>query len=197
MQAAHHTAAINCKLGRGEDELLGDQTQHQNGGNLTSVNSTGCWWCQMGWSDYLQKLLINWDFHAEPSLWWKKKKEIILRVKVLREKYVDAGGGRGERPAGVQDDMTGTQITSRYKLSYADDWMRNISELPADGLQQRRSTLRATPRAKQRPGLSKVGGKRKKVLVLQPRSVPATEGIKPSAGALNLIKRPLSVYAQR
>lgn len=51
----------------------------------------------------------------------KKKKKIILRVKVLREKYVDAGGGRGERPAGVQDDMTGTQITSRYKLSYADD----------------------------------------------------------------------------
>lgn len=51
----------------------------------------------------------------------EKKKSIILRVKVLREKYVDAGGGSGERPAGVQDDMTGTQITSRYKLSYADD----------------------------------------------------------------------------
>lgn len=90
-----------------------------------------------------------------------EKKKIILRVKVLREKYVDAGGGRGERPAGVQDDMTGTQITSRYKLSYADDWMHNISELPADGLQQRRSTLRATPRAKQRPDCRRLEGKEK------------------------------------
>lgn len=38
---------------------------------------------------------------------------------------------------------------------------------------------------------------KKKVLVLQPCSVSATEGIKPSAGVLNLIKRLLSVYAQR
>lgn len=51
----------------------------------------------------------------------KKKEKKILRVKVLPEKYVDAGGGRGERPAGVQDDMTGTQISSRYNPSYADD----------------------------------------------------------------------------
>ncbi len=27
-----------------------------------------CLWCQTGWSEYLKKLLIYWDFHAQPSL---------------------------------------------------------------------------------------------------------------------------------
>ncbi len=27
-----------------------------------------CCWCQTEWSEYLKKLLIYWDFHAQPSL---------------------------------------------------------------------------------------------------------------------------------
>ncbi len=49
-----------------KEKLAEVQTEHQNGeemGFKWLLTWNGCWW-----SEYFFKLLIYWDFHAQPSL---------------------------------------------------------------------------------------------------------------------------------
>ncbi len=96
------------------------QTEHQNGeerGFKWLWTWNGCL-CQTDWSEYLKKLLIYWDFHAQPSLVFtengpKKRKYPVSGSCV--DKNALMSEVRGECRL-VKDDRkaTVTQITTRY-----------------------------------------------------------------------------------
>ncbi len=84
--------------------LAEDQTEHQDGKErefkwLWTWN--GCW-CQTGWSEYFkrvwvfQKLLIYWDFHAQPFLGFKengpKKRKYPVSGSCVDENCLNGSG---------------------------------------------------------------------------------------------------------
>ncbi len=95
-----------------------------------------------------QKLLIYWDFHAQPSLGFtenglKKRKYPVSGSCVDEKCLVDVRGQR-RMDRLVRDDRkaTVTQITTRYKPRYAEYhlWTHNTSNPEADVLQQQKTT---------------------------------------------------------
>ncbi len=102
-----------------------------------------------------QKLLIYWDFHAQPSLRFTesgpKKRKYPVSGSCVDENALLMSEVRGQRRMGrmVRDDRkaTVTQITTREKPRYAEYhlWTHNMSNLEADGLQQQKTTPGATP----------------------------------------------------
>ncbi len=77
----------------------------------------GCW-CQTDWSEYLNKLLIYWDFHAQPSLGFTengpKKRKYPVSGSCVDENALLMSEVRGEWTDWLEMMATVTQITTRY-----------------------------------------------------------------------------------
>ncbi len=97
------------------------QTEHQNGeerGFKWLWTWNGCW-CQTGLVWVFQKLLIYWDFHAQPSLGFtengpKKRKYPNIRAAVVWTKMPWWCQRRMSRLVRDHRKATVTQITTHY-----------------------------------------------------------------------------------
>ncbi len=136
----------------GEDDLLKFKPSIRMGkkGDLSDfecgmvVGTDGLVWV-------FQKLLIYWDFHAQPSLGFtencpKKRKYTVSGSCVDENALVDV---RSQRRMGrlVRDDIKATiiQIITHYNQGMQDTISERTTCYGADGLQQQKTTPGAAP----------------------------------------------------
>ncbi len=96
------------------------QTEHQNGeerGFKRLWTWNGCW-CQTGLVWVFQKLLIYWDFHAQPSLGFTengpKKRKYPVSSSCVDEEALLMSEENGQDWLEMIERATVTQITTRY-----------------------------------------------------------------------------------